>query len=333
MITLGVFDGVHRGHKEVINKTVSWASVKGGESIVLTFDRSPKVILGKRPSLMITTLGHRLIILERLGVNITVVLQFNDAVANMEAEDFIKEVICGWIGAKGVVLGFNCSFGKEGRGNKAMLAQFSKQYGYEVYSCKSVRYEGEIISSTLIREAVMQGDLKRAEEMQGRRVSIFGTVVSGSGRGSKIVYPTANLDLHHEVTPPRGVYGTIVWLNNKQYYAITNIGIRPTFEKKSFEKDSNLETVVEVYILDFADSIYGQDIEVQFLFKLRDERQFSGADELKKQIEQDRITFLKQVKDFDLELPLSLSKDHIGKSGLQKSLDMPDTYSYNAVEF
>ncbi|MGR3317047.1 MAG: bifunctional riboflavin kinase/FAD synthetase [Candidatus Anammoxibacter sp.] len=294
--TLGVFDGIHRGHLRLINKAVSWAKKKGGESIVLTFSKSPKVVLGKRPSSIITSLEHRLHFFERYGVDITVVMEFNDKVANIEADDFIERVLHNWLGVKGVVLGHNCSFGKNGEGNESLICKFANQYGYEVCSCEPVKLEGRIISSTLIREAIMCGDLKQAEVMLGRPVTVLGTVVTGSKRGSKVLFPTANLDLHHEIMPPIGVYGTIVQLKGKEFYAITNIGTRPTFEAEPFGNINSLETVVEVHILDFTGSIYGQDLEVQFVCKIRDEKKFNNAKELKNQIEDDKNTFLKQIE-------------------------------------
>lgn len=295
VVTLGVFDGVHKGHAKVINQAVSLAKNNGGESIVITFSQSPKVVLGKRPSSIITSLEHRLNIFEKLGVDISIVLEFNDEIANIEAEDFIKDIIHDWLKAKEVVLGCNCSFGKDRKGDKSMFMELADTYGYKVYSSEPVVFEGERISSTLIRETIIKGDLDRAEAMQGRPVTIFGTVVTGSGRGSKVLFPTANVDLHHEVLPPRGVYGTIVHLNGKVYNAITNIGTRPTFESDSI--GNVLETVVEVHILDFSDSIYGLDIEVQFVLKIRDEKKFNSVDELKKQILDDKDTFLRYTSD------------------------------------
>lgn len=335
VVTLGVFDGVHKGHLQVINKTVSWAKEKRGESIVLTFSKSPKVVLGKRPSSIITSLEHRLNIFETLGVDSTIVMEFNDDVANIKADHFIKDVLHNWIGVKGVVLGYNCSFGKDSKGNKSVVFSLSKQYGYEVYSCEPVKLDGQIISSTLIRESIMQGDLKRAEAMMGRPVTILGTVVSGSKRGSKVLFPTANLDLHHEVMPPRGVYGTIAQLNNKEFYAITNIGIRPTFEAEPFVSNNNLQTVVEVHILDFTGSIYGQDLEVRFVSKIREERKFNSIKELKNQIEKDKNTFLEYMKTSKPE-PLKGSLEGFKyqsdtiKLHTQKFLDMANTYNYNA---
>lgn len=300
VVTLGVFDGVHKGHMSVINKTISWAREKKGSSIVLTFSKSPKVVLGKRPSSIITSLEHRLNIFDKSGVDITIVMEFDDDTANISADDFIKNILHGWLGVKGVVLGCNCSFGKNREGDKSLIYKFSKVYGYDVFCCEPVIIDGQVVSSTLIRETVMKGSLKHAETMLGRPVSLFGTIVTGSKRGSKVLFPTANLDLHHEVIPPHGVYGALVFLEGKEYYAVTNIGTRPTFEEEPFTDTGTLETVVEVHILNFKGYIYGLNLEVQFLFKIREEKKFNNTSELKKQIEHDMETFFSRLKSLNL---------------------------------
>ena len=284
-VTLGVFDGVHLGHQNVIRKIIELADQKGGESVILTFDSHPRSFLSKKPQSCITSLEHRLLLFERLGVDITVVLEFNEKTAETSAEDFITRIIYNWLGARVVVLGFNCSFGKGRRGNAAMVSDFARKYGSDVVSCESVEFEGEIISSTIIRKNILQGDLIKAKGMLGRCVSVFGTVIEGSGRGNKLGFPTANLNLHHEIKPPSGVYATKALLEDREYRAITNIGTRPTFE----EDTEGVGPTVEVHIIDFNKSIYGKDLEVQFLFKLREEKKFKNVNELKQQLEQDKM--------------------------------------------
>jgi riboflavin kinase/FMN adenylyltransferase len=287
VVTLGVFDGVHSGHQEVIQKTIDLANKENGESIILTFDRHPKSFLSQTQQTCITSLGHRLVLFEQLGVDVTVVLEFDKKIAEITAEDFIAKVIHEWLGAKVVVLGFNCSFGKDRRGDASMVCNFAEKYGFEVVVCEPAEIEGEITSSTAIRKEIIQGDLQKAKEMLGRRVSVLGTVVKGVGRGMELGFPTANLNLHHEIKPPSGVYATKAFLDGREYNAITNIGTCPTFEK---DTDDN-EPLVEVHIIDFNKSIYGKDLEVQFLYKLREEIKFENADELKRQLERDKMRF------------------------------------------
>ncbi|MFQ5715112.1 MAG: bifunctional riboflavin kinase/FAD synthetase [Candidatus Scalinduaceae bacterium] len=288
VVTLGMFDGVHLGHQKVIEKIVSLANKKNGESIVLTFDRHPRSFLSKKPQSCITSLEHRLVLFERLGVDITIVLKFDKKIAETSAEEFIAKIMYNSLGARVVVLGFNCLFGKDRRGNASMVCGFAHKYGFEVISCEPVEFEGETISSTTIRKNIIQGNLQKAKGMLGRHVSVFGTVIKGSGRGKELGFPTANLNLHHEVRPPSGVYATKVFFDGKEYNAITNIGKRPTFEENT-HKD---EPIVEVHIIDFNESIYGRDLEVQFLYKLREEAKFENVDELKLQLERDKMRLM-----------------------------------------
>ena len=288
VVTLGVFDGVHLGHQRVIQKTINLANKRNGESVILTFDRHPKSFLSQKQQSCITSLEHRLVLFEQLGVDISVVLEFSRKIAEISAEDFITKIIHEWLGARVVVLGFNCSFGKNRRGNASMVCDFARKYGFEVITCDPVEFEGEITSSTTIRKEIIQGNLQKAKGMLGRRVSVFGMVIKGSGRGKGLGFPTANLNLHHEIKPPSGVYATKAYLDGREYNAITNIGNRPTFEKNT----QNDEPVVEVHIIDFNESIYGKDLEVQFLYKLREETKFKNADELKRQLERDKMRFV-----------------------------------------
>ncbi|MFQ5956432.1 MAG: bifunctional riboflavin kinase/FAD synthetase [Candidatus Brocadiales bacterium] len=280
VITIGGFDGVHRGHQVVINETVNWAKEMQGESIILTFATHPRSVLsGSTPS-FITSLEHRLLLFKRLGVSMVIVLEFEE-VSGMSAEQFIKGIISDSLGTKGWVMGFNFAFGKDRRGDFPLVSSLSKRYGFEVRSCPQVKYGGEAISSTRIRETILKGDLKKAEGMLGRPVSLMGTVVEGSGRGVKLGFPTANLDLHHEIKPPSGVYASMVNLEGRDLLSLTSIGTRPTFEVPE-------EEVVEVYIIDFNQSLYGKDLEVRFLFKLREEMKFESADALRAQMEKDK---------------------------------------------
>lgn len=291
--TIGMFDGVHRGHQKIIECIRHYALSNKGESIVITFNRHPKSITENRPPSFITSLKHRLTLLERLGVDHTIVLQFDQKLAQMTAGDFIHEILASWLGVKCIVLGFNCRFGKDREGDIALVRKLADKYGFEVYGCPPVIYRGQVISSTAIRQAILAGMLEKAEAMLGRPVSIMGTVVKKSGRGRMLGYPTANLNLHHEVRPPRGVYGTKVRWADQDHLALTNIGLRPTFAKELFtSEDETLE--IEVHILDFQGSLYGKDLEVQFLYKIRDEIPFKTVEELKAQIEKDKEILLKR---------------------------------------
>lgn len=294
VVTIGMFDGVHRGHQKIIECTKHHARTNNGESVVITFDRHPKTTIENRPPSFITSLEHRLALFERLGVDYTVVLPFERKLAQMTAEDFIRELLVSWLGTKCIVLGFNCHFGKDRKGDITLVRNLTDEYDFEVHECPPEIYQGQVISSTAIRQSILHGDLEKAEAMLGRPVSILGTVVKKSGRGRILGYPTANLDLHHEVRPPRGVYGTKVRRAGQDYLALTNIGLRPTFIREPITNEN--ETLeIEVHILDLQESLYGQNLEVQFLFKIRDEIPFKTAEELKAQIEKDKELLLKRT--------------------------------------
>lgn len=297
ILTIGFFDGVHLGHQKVISRVIRWAKEKGGESVVITFDRHPKSFLTNSPQSSITSLEHRLVLLERLEIDLAVVLEFNHKIAEMSTEDFVSQVISGWLSTKGIVLGFDCSFGKGKKGDVHLIRKLGEKHGFDVRSCLPVKFDGEIVSSTTIRQQIISGDLLKAEKMLGRPVSVLGTVVHCIGRGSILGYPTANLDLHHEVKPPNGVYATKVKLHNNEYYALTNIGYRPTFDDQSASGGftSSDGSYIEVHILDFNDDIYGEVLEVQFLSKLRDEKKFEDAEELKAQIKNDTMELSKII--------------------------------------
>ncbi|MFN3466635.1 MAG: bifunctional riboflavin kinase/FAD synthetase [Candidatus Brocadiales bacterium] len=288
VVTVGGFDGVHLGHQKIIRETRDWATQRGGEAVVITFESHPKGILSGSPLSFITSLEHRLMFFHRLGADLAVVLDFNE-VASMKAEDFISQLIVRHLGTKGWVMGFNFRFGKDRSGDFSLASRLSQRYGFQLRTCPPVKFEGDVISSTRIRKAILAGDLKTAEGMLGRPVSILGTVVQGSGRGKRLGYPTANLDLHHEIKPPDGVYATWVTINGKDYLSITNIGTRPTFEKPG------AEAVTEVYVIDFDKDLYGEVLEVKFIYKLREELKFTSVEALKTQMDRDKEEVLSRL--------------------------------------
>lgn len=291
--TIGMFDGVHRGHQKIIECIRHHAFAGQGKSVIITFNRHPKNVLENRTPSFITSLEHRLKLFGHLGVDYAVVLPFDRKLAHLSAEDFIREVLVNWLGVKCLVLGFNCRFGKDREGDFHLVRSLANTYGIAVFECPPVMYQGQVISSTAIRQAILNGKLEIAGRMLGRPVSVLGTVVGKSGRGKTLGYPTANLDLHHEVKPPRGVYGTKLCWGRHEYLALTNIGLRPTFPREPVTSEGE-RLEVEVHILDFHENIYGQNLEVQFLFKIRDEIPFTTADELKSQIERDKEVLLRR---------------------------------------
>ena len=281
VVTWGVFDGVHLGHRRVLETLVAWARAEGVPSVVVTFDRHPVEVLRGTKVPLITPLGERLRLLGERGVDAVLVLNFTLAFSKTPAEAFIRDVVAGALRAKGVVLGHDSRFGKDREGDLATLEAQSRGLGLAVRRCEPELFEGRPVSSSLLRELLFGGRLEEARRLLGRAPSVIGTVVRGDRRGTSIGIPTANLELHHAVKPPAGVYAAEVPLDGRLHRAVVNIGTRPTF------KENGAETI-EAHLLDFAGGdLYGRVLEVRFLGRLRDERRFDGLDALKAQIAED----------------------------------------------
>jgi riboflavin kinase/FMN adenylyltransferase len=297
VVTLGVFDGVHVGHRYVLDQVIRLARERQGESVVVTFRDHPRAVIDGRAPQLITSLPHRIRLFEHLGIDAAVVLDFDETLRNTSAEDFVRLVFQESLRAEVVLLGFNCRFGHGGRGDFALLQSLAKKGGFEARQAGRITLAGRGVSSTEIRAAILSGDLEVAAQMLGRPVSILGTVIAGDGRGRELGWPTANLDLHHEVRPPRGVYGCEVEVEGKRHPALCNIGVRPTFKKPAAHADPDSWEVrdstehVEVHLLSFRGDLYGRDLEVFFLTRLREERAFPGKDALLTQLAEDRRAF------------------------------------------
>jgi riboflavin kinase/FMN adenylyltransferase len=285
--TLGVFDGVHLGHRALIGRTVERAREGGVPAIVLTFAAHPVVVLRGLPPRNITSLPHRLRLFAGLGVDACVVLPFDDEVRATSAEDFATTVFERGLGLGALVLGPDARIGRDREGDIAFLSRFLRERGIDVEIVAPLERDGERISSTRVRAAIADGDLDRAARMLGRPVALFGTVVRGLGRGRGLGFPTANLDLHHEIRPPLGVYAVRAKLAEGEVSGVLNIGIRPTFGP-----DGDL--TVEAHFFAFEGDLYGRDVEIELLARLRGEMRFASKDELIAQIARD-VEQAKQV--------------------------------------
>lgn len=283
VVSIGVFDGVHLGHQAILAANVARARALAARPTVVTFRQHPKeLLLGHAPRTL-TTLEHRLELFRRAGIGHTVALTFDAALRACPAEEFVRELLARRLVARAFVLGFDSKFGKDRAGGPALL----ERLGFEVEVVPKVVVDQRAVSSTAIREAVELGDLAGAARMLGRRVSVFGEVVVGRRIGRTIGFPTANLDLHHELHPPTGVYACIAHLDGSAegLFAVANIGFRPTLGE-----DNASAPIVEVHLLDFEGELYGRRVEVEFVTTLRGERRFSGIEELREQITRDIAT-------------------------------------------
>jgi riboflavin kinase/FMN adenylyltransferase len=278
-----MFDGVHRGHQAILAANVESARALGARATVITFRRHPKkLLLGNAPRTL-TTLEHRLELFARAGIDHAVVLGFDASLRSLTAAEFTEQIAVRALGVRRFVLGFDSKFGRDRGGTP----EFLRSRGFEVLIAPKVVVAGRAVSSTAIREAVELGDLAAASGMLGRRVSVFGRVVHGSSLGHRLGFPTANLDLHHELHPPPGVYASVVHRLSeggprRSFLGVTNIGFRPTVAPEPPRHPQ-----VEVHVLDFDGDLYGERLELEFVTRLRGERRFSGVEELVAQIGRD----------------------------------------------
>lgn len=282
-VTIGVFDGVHRAHKKLLEALVKRAKKKRLSTLVITFDPHPANIL--RPSKkvpLLISVKHRLRILEEMGVGYALVLRFNRNLARMAPAGFTRRIL-GKIRIGKIIVGRNFFFGRDKQGSLKKLKALAGIYGYTVGFIGTVKSSGQIISSTRIRDLILNGNLKKASRLLSRPVTVLGTVMGGEKKGRIMGFPTANIDPHHEVIPPAGVYAVKVKLNNRLHKGILNIGVRPTFAGRSVAR----EVTIEAHIFDFTKSIYGKDLEIMFLNKIRDEKKFKHRNALKVQIRED----------------------------------------------
>lgn len=281
VLTLGVFDGLHLGHQRIMELVVRRAKEIGAVPTAITFDPHPRAILHpeKAPPLL-QTLDQRLANLEFLGIEQTIVIRFDKEFAEIDAELFLKDVVFERLQAKEVYLGSGFAFGRDRGGNIGLLCDISSELGFVADEVPEVTLRNQRISSTLIRTLLTEGRVNLARRMLGRPYGVEGQIVRGFQRGRTIGFPTANLKPQNRVIPKFGVYATATLIKGAWHRSITNVGVRPTFEDDDFPS-------IETHIFDFDDDLYGEVLRVRFLHRIRDERKFSGIDELRFQIESD----------------------------------------------
>ncbi|MFA5142736.1 MAG: bifunctional riboflavin kinase/FAD synthetase [Candidatus Omnitrophota bacterium] len=283
VITIGVFDGVHTGHKKIIKEAAAAADKARLANVVITFDPHPARVLrlsDNAPSLI--SLRHRARLIAALGAAVLVVIKFTRAFARTSPESFVKNVLVDKLRVREIRMGGDFHFGRDADAGAGILRKFSKPYNYKVTVIKPVKRGGRVVSSSLIRRFITDGKLSGAAKLLGRPVSVLGTIVKGSGLAKGLGYPTANINPHHEVIPPRGVYAVIARIGGKKIRGALNIGFRPTFYSSR-----DKEPTIEVHLFDFKGNLYGKDIEVYFIKKIRDEVRFKSAAALTAQIRKD----------------------------------------------
>lgn len=283
-IAIGHFDGVHRGHQNVIRRAVKEAKDSDMLSAVLTFDPHPKEVLGQGEQYYrcLTPLDVKTALFAELGVDLVFIMRFDADFAAVSPERFVEEVLR-VLRAKQVVVGFDFNFGHRGLGNTEDLKQLG-QPDIAVHVIEPLFENGIKVSSTYIRESLEQGDLDMAERLLGRPYEVTGLIVHGDKRGRTIGFPTANLQLEQPYVSPRlGVYAITAWLGDQAYPGVLNHGLKPTFNKQ------DVQPVMEAHLFDFDNEIYGEQLRIQFRSFIRPERKFNSVDELVQQITADSL--------------------------------------------
>ncbi len=281
VLTLGVFDGLHLGHQRIMQTVVERARAVDASATAITFDPHPRAVLHPESAPpLLQTLDQRLANFEVLGIEQAIVIAFDREFASQPAEDFITEIVHDRLQAREVHLGQDFAFGRGRGGNIDLLRKMSGDLGFVADEVPEVRLRGLRISSSKIRHLLAEGRVNLARRMLGRPYGVEGVIIRGNRRGHTIGFPTANLKPDNRVIPRFGVYATATLIDGTWRKSITNIGVRPTFE-------NDAEPSIESYIFDFDGELYGDVLRVRFLHRIRDERKFSGIEELKAQIERD----------------------------------------------
>lgn len=280
-LTLGIYDGVHLGHQKIIRRVVERAKEIGGMSCVVTFDPHPREVLipDTAPDLLTST-KKKIELLEALGLDAVCLIRFTREFAQVEARKFVKDFLINTLRTRAIVEGYDWRFGKGRKGDVELLREIGKDNGYEVEQVDGVVIDGQVVSSTLIRELVLEGNLDKAAAYLGREHSITGDIVEGSRMGREIGFPTANIEPHHEAIPPNGIYAVRVDVAGERKNGTLNIGVRPTVTEEK-------KRTIEVHIMDFYRDIYNEEIEVTFVERLRDEKKFPSVEALTDQIKKD----------------------------------------------
>jgi riboflavin kinase/FMN adenylyltransferase len=276
VVALGVFDGVHLGHRAILDTAV--ARAVGATAVVCTFDPHPaEVLQPDRAPLPITTLEERLALIAQSGLALAVVVPFTTTLAAMEPEAFVSEILISRLGAREIVVGFNHRFGRGARGDARLLTDLGVRLGFHAEVVPQMAdVDGSPVSSSAIRAALQRGDLDVAARMLGRTYFVSGEVVEGAGRGRTLGFPTANIAAERPLLLPPGVYACRLHVDGTVHRAVLNAGVRPTFGEKVF--------TLEAHVLDFSGDLYGRPVRLDFVRRIREEKKFPGVDALKAQI-------------------------------------------------
>ena len=287
-LALGNFDGLHQGHKEIINRVVQTAGQNGGLAAAFIFEPHPvKVIKPEKAPKLLVTAGRKAQLMEELGLDILIYQEFNREISCWSPEYFAREILVNKLDAVEVFVGFNYSFGYKGQGSPELLHKLGGTLGFFVRIIEPVEVKGHLVSSSLIRQLLVSGDIQNASIMLGNEPMIEARIIRGENRGTSIGFPTANLQADPDlIIPGVGVYAGRIMIQGKAYKCVVNIGRKPTFHEE-------YPVTVEAHIIDFCGDIYGEKVELFLISKIRDEKKFQNIEQLVEQITQDRNQAIK----------------------------------------
>ena len=280
IITLGNFDGIHLGHQKIFKKVIEEARQVHGESVVITFEPHPlKVLYPEHCPPLLTPFRKKMMLIEKTGIEKVLCIKFTKAFAEISPVEFVKNILVDKVKTKKIIVGYNYRFGKGKSGDVEILKNHCQRFGVEVEVMEALIIDHTIVSSSMIRELIKEGDVEKASTLLGRDYPVIGRVIEGSKRGHTLGFPTANLEISEELYPKPGVYAVAVEWKHQLFNGLANVGFNPTFNAKVFS--------LEVYILNFHREIYGDEIQVKFVKRIRDEVRFDSPSQLIDQIQKD----------------------------------------------
>ncbi len=294
VVTIGTFDGVHLGHRKVIEQLNELARKYNGESVIFTFYPHPRLITSPEETnlRLLTTLDEKITLFEKSGVDHLIVYSFDEEFAQLSYTDFVEQILVEKMKTRCLVVGYDHRFGKDREGGFEYLKNCAERFNFKVEKLDALLIDAENVSSTKIREALQSGDIEKANHYLGYRFTLHGKVIEGNQLGRKIGFPTANIEASdkNKIIPGYGVYAVKVIVNNREYNGMLNIGTRPTFNNNADNRS------IEVNIFDFNDNIYNREITLVFVAKIRDEQKFAGVEKLAEQLKNDKNSALKILK-------------------------------------
>ena len=290
MVTIGTFDGVHLGHREVISELKRHSALSGGESVVFTFEPHPRIVIAPQEDSLrlLSTKNEKISLMEKIGIDHLVIYPFTIAFSKLSYDEFVTNILVKKMNITSLVVGYDHRFGQGRQGDFNSLEMLSKSLNFKVEQLSQLVIDNKVVSSTKIRQALEEGNILKANHFLGYYYTLSGKVIEGNQLGRKIGFPTANIDTYdrHKLVPGDGVYAVMVETLGQRFKGMLNIGIRPTVNYNADHRS------IEAHIFNFDEDIYNSDITLLFVEKIRDERKFDGIDQLKAQLIKDQITAL-----------------------------------------